>query len=100
MAPPPWGECNQPLGRHWEAEGWDEHAAHLPPLPPEPLAVAGRPEADGGTLQRREGTRFRASPRRWACTPGHLISKPHAFPTHLDAQVLGCLVAGISDLEM
>lgn len=53
----------------------------------------------GGTLQRREGTQFRSSPRGGACTPGHLISKLHVFPTHLDAQVPGCLIGGISDLE-
>lgn len=87
----------------------------------------GRPWEEG-PLIRRLGARETCSPSvfPWSCSgvaeepevrmvqrdpdsplspdggpaPGPFPSKLHTFPTHLDAQVLGCLMAGVSDFEM
>lgn len=63
--------------------------------------LAGReaPQVLGRPLCRR-GNMSPLPPQTVGLHLGHLICKPRAFPTHLDAQAVVCLRAGVSDLEM
>ena len=53
-----------------------------------------------GRLLCRRGNTSPLPPQTVGLHLSHLICKPRAFPTHLDAQAVVCLRAGVSDLEM